>query len=347
MRYRAIALRELGRPAEADGLTAFATRVASGNDLGRASVFARVYRTAGVTASSEALEARALTDLARSDDDFQSALPGTKPAAEAALIHAGALMQAGQTGSALSACRRAVKTLVAISQGTTPELMAPCLDAYAGGGGVFSFGSGNLAEMFLAAQVAQGSITSHQIAQASAALVENARDPKIGEALRSRDTWQRELDRIYRALDTIGVSGASGRAAEQVAELQKKAEEAQAALVQAEAQVRLLSPNYGQLVQDVVPARAIFEALRPDEAFVALFLSKSEGWAFALRNGSISIAKSTVASTRSAQWSARSGPVSKRLRSTRCRPSISTTTGLCMTLPWAASPAKSAVRRTW
>jgi CHAT domain-containing protein len=289
MRYRAIALRQLGRPVEAEALTSFATRVAAANDLGRASVFARVFRTAGVTASQQSAGGRALDDLGRSDAAFESALPGTKPAAEAALIHAGELMRAGSSGAALSICRRAVKTLVAISAGTSPELMAPCLNAYATGG-TFGFGSGNLTEMFLAAQVAQGSITSHQIAQASAALVENARDPKIGEALRNRDALKREVDRIYRALDTIG-TGASGRAGEQAAELQRQADAALASLTQAEAQVRALSPNYGQLVQDVVPAREVFEALRPDEAFVALFLSKSEGWAFALRNGNISIAK--------------------------------------------------------
>jgi CHAT domain-containing protein len=145
--------------------------------------------------------------------------------------------------------------------------------------------------MFVAAQVAQGTITSHQIAQASASLAENARDPRIGEALRKRDELQREVDRIYRALDTIGISATSGRAGEQIAQLQQQADQTQAALAQAEAQVRALSPNYGQLVQDVVPASAVFAALHPNEAFVALFLSQHDGWAFALRNGDIAIAK--------------------------------------------------------
>jgi CHAT domain-containing protein len=289
LRYRAIALRELARPTDADNLTAFAARIAAANDLARPSVLARVFRTQGVTASRESLGARALDDLSRSDDAFEVALPGTKPAAEAALIHAGELMRGGSTSAALSICKRAVSTLIAIGAGTSPELMAPCLDAY-GAGGSFGFGSGNRADMFVAAQVAQGTITSHQIAQASASLAENARDPKIGEALRRRDDLQREVDRIYRALDTIGV-GASGRAGEQVAALQAQADQTQAALVQAEAAVRTLSPNYGQLVQDVVPASAIFSALHPDEAFVALFLSQNSGWAFALRNGDIAISK--------------------------------------------------------
>jgi CHAT domain-containing protein len=289
LRYRAIALRELGNPAEADTLTAFAARVAAANELARPSVLARVFRTEGVTAAKEQMDLVALADLRRSDDAFEQALPGTKPAAEAALIHAGEFMHRGDTGAALSLCRRAVDTLISVGAGTSPELMAPCLDAYAAGG-TFGSSQSNLAQMFLAAQVAQGTITSHQIAQASASLVENARDPKIGEALRHRDDLQREVDRLYRALDTIGV-GASGRAGEEVAALQQQADQAQAALLQAEALVRTLSPNYGQLVQDVVPASAVFAALHPDEAFVGLFLSQDSGWAFALRNGEISIAK--------------------------------------------------------
>ncbi len=289
LRYRAIAARDLGRPEASTALTLRAARIAVGNNLDRPSVFARVFRTSGVTAASQDNTSRALADLAHSDTAFESALPGTKPAAEAALTHAGELMRAGKTRAALSACGRAVRALVASSSGTSPELMAPCLDAYASGG-ILGFG-GNRAEMFLAAQVAQGTITSHQIAQASASLAENARDPRIGEALKRRDNFKRDLDRIYRALDTIGTGSASGRVSEQITQLQQQADQAQAALAQAEAEVRTLSPNYGQLVQDVVPASTVFAALRRDEAFVAIFLSKSSGWTFALRNGDIAISR--------------------------------------------------------
>ncbi len=289
LRNRAVAMRDLGRPADADSLTKFAERVAAGNDLGRPSVYARVLRTAGITAADQSQQGRALADLGRSDNDFETALPGTKPAAEAALIHAGELMQAGKTGAALSICKRAVRILVAIDAGTSPELMAPCLDAYASGG-LFGFGSDH-ADMFLAAQVAQGTITSHQIAQASASLAENARDPRIGAALHKRDELQREVDRIYRALDTMGGTATAGRAEQQAAQLQAQADQTEAALAQAEAEVRTLSPNYGQLVQDVVPASAVYAALRPGEAFVGLFLSKNSGWTFALRDGRISDAE--------------------------------------------------------
>ena len=51
------------------------------------------------------------------------------------------------------------------------------------------------------------------------------------------------------------------------------------------------SPNYGQLVQQVVPASDVFAALRPDEAFVAIALSKEDGWVFLLRNGAIAVSR--------------------------------------------------------
>jgi CHAT domain-containing protein len=290
LRYRAIALRDLNRPQDADAATAYATRLAAANDLGRPSVHARLFQADGLTAVAESSRDRALRDYSRSDAAFEVSLPGTKPAAEQALIHAGELVASGKTRNAASLCRAAVKTLISISTGTTPELMAPCLDAYASGG-LFGFSSANRADMFLAAQVAQGSITSHQIAQASASLAENARDPRIGAALHRRDDLQREVDRLYRALDTISGASTSGRAAEQAAQLQKQADAAQAAFAQADAEVRTLSPNFGQLVQDVVPAPDVFAAMHPDEVFVALFLSKTSGWTFALRNGDIAISK--------------------------------------------------------
>ena len=291
LRYRAIALRELNRAEEADALTAQAVRIAGGNDLGRASVYARVYRTSGVTASNRSLTARTATDLGRSDAAFEESLPETRPAAEAKMIRAGELLRAGGTSAALSLCRRAVRTLIAIASGTSPELMAPCLDAYAAGGGWFGSGSGNRAEMFMAAQVAQGTITSHQIAQASAALSESARNPAIGQALRERDALQRDLDRIYRAMDTFGGAAPSDQTSEKIGQLQREADQKQAALVQAQAKVRALSPNFSQLVQDVVPAADVFAQLRPNEAFIALFLSERSGWAFALRNGQITAAR--------------------------------------------------------
>ena len=289
LRYRAIAMRTLGRRDEAEQATAAAARIAAGNGLARPSVYARVFRTSGVTAGERTQHDQAFSDLARSDSAFEAALPGTRPAAEGALTRARQLVDQKRFSEAQPICRRAVRTLIAIRSGTTPELMAPCLDAYAAGGR-FGFGN-NRAEMFEAAQVAQGTITSHQIAQASVALTENARDPAVGKALRTRAEAQRDLDKAYRDLDTLGPAASSGPAAAQATRLRQDAAAAQTKLTQADETVRKLSPNYEQLVQDVVPASAVFARLHRGEAFVAIMLSEDSGWTFVLRDGDIAAAR--------------------------------------------------------
>jgi CHAT domain-containing protein len=288
LRYRSIASRDLGHLKEADALTAYATRLAAANDLNRPSVLARLLRTAGVTQARQEHSAVALSDLAHSDSAFETALPGTRPAAEAALTRAGELVKAGHPHEAKRICRRAVHILIEISVGTSPELMAPCLAAYATDG---TPDQADLADMFEAAQVAQGTITSHQIAQASAALEVSARDPRVGAVLRRRDAYRRQLEQIYRDMDTLAPGGTSGPVGDQIAALQRQADQVQTALTDAEAEVRRLAPNYSQLVQDVVPASAVFQALHSDEAFVALFLSSHDGWTFALRHGEIAISR--------------------------------------------------------
>jgi CHAT domain-containing protein len=294
LRYRAIALRHLDQLDEAAKLSRIATRLARSNDLGRPSVLARLFLTSGLTASKEEArfggagggelaQAAALRDYVRSDTAFDSALPRTKPSAEAALIHAAELYQAGKTSAAASLCRRAVETLHTIGAGTTPDLMTPCLDAYAANGS-------NDEDMFVAAQIAQGTITSHQIAQASAALAESKHNPAIGKALQDRDRAQRLVEQIYRELDTMG-SATAGPAAARVALLQQQVEQAQTELAQAEQAVRAASPNFSQLVQDVVPASAVYQSLHPNEAFIGFFLSRSAGWVFVLRDGHMSKAR--------------------------------------------------------
>ena len=58
-----------------------------------------------------------------------------------------------------------------------------------------------------------------------------------------------------------------------------------------DAALQAASPNYGQLVQQVVTAKDVLAALHPDEAFAGITLSDDEGWVFLLRNGRIAISK--------------------------------------------------------
>ncbi len=146
--------------------------------------------------------------------------------------------------------------------------------------------------MFTAAQLAQGGITSQQIAQATARLSENARDPKVAEAIRHRQDASAKLSDLYRKRDELAEAQKQGMpSANAAADLDKQISDAQATLADADAALQAASPNYGQLVQQVVPAQDVFAALHPDEAFVAITLSDEDGWVFLLRNDSIAVSK--------------------------------------------------------
>ena len=82
--------------------------------------------------------------------------------------------------------------------------MAPCLDVYARRPAPQKDrAQALLAEMFTAEQLAQGSITSQQIAQAAATLAENTRDPKVGAAIRRQRDLKGKLDTLYSQRDDL------------------------------------------------------------------------------------------------------------------------------------------------
>ncbi len=279
-RNRALALRGLGRTEEADALLASSIGLARANGIDRPMLSARLYRTAGVTAQSQGANTRALANLSSSSGRFEVALPGSKTLAETNLLRAAEYQRSGRSGAAASACRDAVTILVGLKIGISQSLMAPCLSAFAA--------QNQLPEMFIAAQVAQGGITSEQIAESSARLRENARDPRVAGAIR---TWQDSTDKLsalYGQRNAISAARQLGRAPPNglnEADVDKQIADAQAVVASADSALQAAAPNYGQLVQQVVPARDVIAALRPGEVFVAIALSEHSGWVFALRNG--------------------------------------------------------------
>jgi CHAT domain-containing protein len=295
-RNRGIVLRVLGRPAEADVALKSATDLARGNGLARPIVNARLYRTTALTAAAQGLDKQALADLEESTAAFDRSLPGSKPLAETYLLHARELVHADRAADALPICRSAVKSLSALKAGTTPVLMAACLDVYAKAADADKSSSQELlAEMFTAAQLAQGGITSQQIAQASATLAENSRDPKVGEAIRRQRDLKSKLDELYSKRDDLTQAQKAGAAGPEVtaqaAALDKQIDESQTQLADADASLQAASPNYGQLVQQVVTAQDVFTALHPGEAFASLTLSDTDGWVFLLRDKTISVSR--------------------------------------------------------
>jgi CHAT domain-containing protein len=294
-RNKALVLREVGRSDEAEATLTSAIDIAHANGVDTPMLSARLFRTIGVTVASQGAREAALVNLGRSAGRFEVALPGSKTLAETDLLRAGELQRSGRNGSAVGMCHAAVQTLIALKAGISADLMAPCLSAYAAEAGRSD--QKLLAEMFVAAQLAQGSITSDQIAESSARLRENSRDPKVATAIRAWQDASDKLTALYGQRDAIEAARQQGRSPPNgttPAEIEQQIADAQNTVASTDSALQAAAPNYGQLVQQVVPADDVIAALHPGEAFVAITLSNHSGWAFVLRPGNSAAAISVA-----------------------------------------------------
>ncbi len=288
-RREAALLRRAGRLEDSAAALRQAGELVSGNGLRQPVITARLARTGGGIVAQTEGAAAAAEEYARAAAIFSQALPDSRPLAETLLLRAGQMVSAGKTSAADDTCLRAVKLLRQLRVGTDAVLLAPCLDAFAAAASTRPSESQKwLGEMFEAAQLAQGGVTSQQIAQATARLSENARDPKVAAAIRAREDIRARLAELYRERDQL--EPAAGTNAQSASpDLDAKIVKAQEEAADADSTLQVASPNYGQLVQQVAPAADVLGSLGPEEAFVSLALNDSGGWAFALRNGRIAV----------------------------------------------------------
>ena len=297
-RNEAVALSRLGLADDSRAMLASVTRLAETHGLARPILTARLLRNIGLTAATTGDASLALTDLARSATAFGRALPDSKPLAETTLLQVRELVRAGRGTETLPLCQSAVGTLTRLKVGTTPELIEPCLDAY--GAAAEALGDAAqqqalLAEMFTASQLGQGGVTSQQIAQATARLQANARDPRVAEAIRRREDASTALQALVRRRDTISAAAATDPSAQAaLAETDARVKEAETALADSDAALQAAAPNFGQLAQQVVTAPAVFAALRADEALLQIALGPHDGWSMLLRDGQITASKIPV-----------------------------------------------------
>ena len=309
-RYEAIALRELGRPAEAKAMIRSAENLANARGLSQRNLTARLSRTASLI-EDRAEQGTGYGGMQFASRDFAVAQPGTRPLAQTYLLRASQEAQAGSVGAALDQCRRGVALLRKLKAGTSVQLMAPCLASYmAQARSTPGQQQALWTDMFAASQLVQGGITIRQIALASARLSENAKDPRVGAAIRRQQDASVTLAELQRRADTAG-ERTRGLAVETATpeELAKQVATAQATLADADGALQAAAPNYGQLVQEVVSAADVFAALTPGEAFASMVLTDDGGWVFVLRDGRI-----TAAATRAGN--AAIGALVKRVRST-------------------------------
>ena len=292
-RYQAIALRELNRPADAQAMIQSAEALASARGLSQRTLTARLYRTAAATEDAST-GGSGQSGMRLASRDFADAQPGSRPLAQTYLLRAAQLMRSGASQEALPLCRQGAALLSQLHAGTSADLMSPCLAAYAAQADQDSANRQTLlAEMFGASQLVQGSVTSQQIALASARLSAGTRDPKVSAAIRRQQDAGIALAELERRRDVLAQGGPrdvdSGPAVSAV-DLAQQITAAQAALADADAALQAAAPNYGQLVQEVVSASDVLAALGPGEAFASISLTQDGGWVFVLRDGRVSAA---------------------------------------------------------
>lgn len=288
-RREAALLRRAGRLEESAVALRQAGDLVSGNGLRQPIITARLARTGGGIVAQTEGAAAAAEEYGRAAAIFSQALPESRPLAETLLLRAGQMVRTGKTSSADETCLRAVKLLRQLRVGTDAVLLAPCLDAFAAAASSRPSESQKwLSEMFEAAQLAQGGVTSQQIAQATARLSENARDPKVAVAIRAREDIRARLAELYRERDQLEPA-AGTNAPSASPDLDAKIMKAQEEAAEADSTLQVASPNYGQLIQQVAPAADVLSSLSPGEAFVSLALNDTGGWAFAIRNGRIAV----------------------------------------------------------
>ncbi len=288
-RYQAVALRALGRLDEAEQALTAERALYNGRDP---RLVARYYRTLGMTSFASSSGKQGTSELNRAVDIFTKAQPESRPLAETQLLRATQLIAAEEQSAASALCQQAIATLRTSKSGVSSSLLLPCLRTYAIEA---ERRPGNaqavLAEMFAVSQFAQGNVTGQQIALATARLAEGARDPRVKEAIRQRDSTKDRLEILLRRQSDLASSkDTAGDAAAMEPEVAK----ARAAANDADQEVQSASPGFAALVQETVPAQSVLSALRPDEALIAIVLGEDEGWTFLLRDGKLSLGRIDV-----------------------------------------------------
>ena len=294
-RYQSIALRKLGRPSESAAAIASAEALARANRIGVPLVTARLTRTTATAADLLGEAGAAASGFAASRVDFTQVVPQTRPVAETALLEAGIAAKQGDAAQAISLCRRGTELLRELQSGTDPALLEPCLATYAAEAARNAGERQHLrADMFETAELAQDTITSREIDEAAARLAANTRDPKVAQAIRRRQDAADHLAELYRERDALAAGALPGSVPpgtpSNPADLDKPIADAQSELADADAALQAAAPNYGQLVQQVVPAADVLAGLKPGEALAAIMLTKDGGWTFLLRDGAIDVA---------------------------------------------------------
>jgi CHAT domain-containing protein len=291
-RAEAVALERLNRLDESADAAASAVRIAEANGLNQPNMDARLLRTSAFIEEARGHGGTALARLQSSASDFALSMPDSPAYTRTTLLVAKRQADAGNRQAALVTCRAAIAALRTAKLGADPSLLLPCLDLMneAAGHAEGSAQADLRAEMFEAAELAQGSETSQEIAEASARLAVNARDPRIAALMKDRADLNNRLVALNAQLQEpeAGHAGQPASAADPA--LNAAILATRAALADKTSALQAAAPNFDGLVQGVASARDVMAHMRPGEAFCSIVLGRDSGWSFLLRDGTVSAA---------------------------------------------------------
>jgi CHAT domain-containing protein len=213
---------------------------------------------------------------------FERVVPGERPQAVNMLRQGAYQREQGRTESALVLFREAGQILRRPGVvGAPPEDVFPWLDALQATAEQHSERRTQLTtEMFEAAQLAMGSRTALDIAQATARLA--AGDPKTAAVIRDYQDKQSEFDAVQAERD---VAVANRATAEGLATVDAKIAEAQKARDQAESVVLTAAPRYVEWSEKPATESDVRERLGANEAVAFLFVSGKGSYGFLVKRG--------------------------------------------------------------
>ncbi|MCF3948471.1 CHAT domain-containing protein [Acidiphilium iwatense] len=291
LRYQGVVQASLGHPKQAAATIRRSSMIAVANGITPPILQARLDRTAATIDTATGQNGAAASRLAAASRDFAQALPGSRPVADTSLLQGAVLARSGETAQSIQACRQGVSLLRRLRLGTSARLIAPCLEALdTQATHTPNDAQALYAEMFGMAELAQGSTTSQEIAETAARLAANSKSPAVAAAIRAHQDAVVELARLYRARDDLAHGHGNSKPA--LAALDARIAAASRTLSQADEAVEAAAPNFGQLVQESVPARSVLAQLHPHEAFLDIMLASHHAWLFLLQNGKMMVARS-------------------------------------------------------
>jgi CHAT domain-containing protein len=282
LRLRAALAGRAGDPATSNALALRADRLLRSTGLAVSSTGARSLRLVAGNQAGAADYPAAASYSSVAAGVFERVVPGERPEAVNMLRQGGYQLEEGRMEGALALFRKAGQILRRPGVvGAPPEDIFPWLEALRAAAERDPENRPQLtAEMFEAAQLAMGSRTALDIAQATARLA--AGDPKTAAVIREYQDAQGEFDAVQAERD---VAVASRARAEQLAAVDARIEAAQKARDQAESVVLTAAPRYVEWSEKPATESEVRERLAANEAVAFLFVSGKGSYGFLVKRG--------------------------------------------------------------